>query len=449
MVCVINEGKMIRSFMREGIIMDQNKTGKFIAKLRKGKNMTQEQLAEKMGVSINAVSKWERGLSFPDVSLYKKLCEVLDTSIEEIINGEKDSSEDAKTKAIINTVKSTEKTKKELHLVALISIIMIIILVIVSIFIYQRGKDKLSDYYERNYQKTLVARDVEALIKYRNDGEFPDYYGGVYISDDAYHLIVLIVKDKIPSKDSMEYYYYNELFTIDESIKIEYVKNSYHDLEKVFNIINDYLTNNEIPKDFNSVGIDVIKNKVIVNYVEVDEKVKKEFKEKIIDSDLVEFEQGIDYVDDKNKCMDYPDDLGTSRLENSGKLLISVRVGNKQFVPVELNVYDDGTYELFTTYQSCKPGAICTSMLNYLKSVKGTYDYDITKIIEASTNANDKTYSMDNLPKYEISLGEEYIEKYDTLTFTVEKGKKNRYLEEFLKSINVDLSKCAKGEYTD
>lgn len=62
MVCVINEGKMIRSFMREGIIMDQNKTGKFIAKLRKGKNMTQEQLAEKMGVSINAVSKWERGL---------------------------------------------------------------------------------------------------------------------------------------------------------------------------------------------------------------------------------------------------------------------------------------------------------------------------------------------------------------------------------------------------
>ena len=57
--------------------MDQNKSGKFIAKLRKEKNMTQEQLAEKMGVSINAVSKWERGLSFPDVSLYKKLCNLL------------------------------------------------------------------------------------------------------------------------------------------------------------------------------------------------------------------------------------------------------------------------------------------------------------------------------------------------------------------------------------
>lgn len=51
--------------------MNQEKIGKFIAKLRKEKNITQEQLAEKMGVSINAVSKLERGISFPDVSLYK------------------------------------------------------------------------------------------------------------------------------------------------------------------------------------------------------------------------------------------------------------------------------------------------------------------------------------------------------------------------------------------
>ena len=51
--------------------MNQEKIGKFIAKLRKEKNMTQEQLAEKMGVSINAVSKLERSISLPDVSLYK------------------------------------------------------------------------------------------------------------------------------------------------------------------------------------------------------------------------------------------------------------------------------------------------------------------------------------------------------------------------------------------
>ena len=93
--------------------MDQNKSGKFIAKLRKDKKLTQEQLAEKMGVSINAVSKWERGLSFPDVSLLKKLCNELGISVEELINGEEDKSEEAKERAIINVVKSKNKEKKK------------------------------------------------------------------------------------------------------------------------------------------------------------------------------------------------------------------------------------------------------------------------------------------------------------------------------------------------
>ena len=109
--------------------MDQNKSGKFIAKLRKEKNMTQEKLAEKMGVSINAVSKWERGLSFPDVSLYRKLCKELGINIEELINGEKDNSEEAKEKAIISTVKEKEKIKKNSKKILIIlSTIFVIIL---------------------------------------------------------------------------------------------------------------------------------------------------------------------------------------------------------------------------------------------------------------------------------------------------------------------------------
>lgn len=142
-------------------------------------------------------------------------------------------------------------------------------------------------------------------------------------------------------------------------------------------------------------------------------------------------------------------EIGENILENHGNLLISINIGNKQYVPVLLSVYDDGTYELFTAYESCKPGAVCNDMLKYSKSIKGTYNYDIIKIVEESTNANDKSYSMDNLPAYEIYLGEQLIEKYDTLSFTIEKGKKNKYLDEFLKKINVDLSKCAKPEYNN
>lgn len=68
--------------------MNQEKIGKFIASCRKEKNLTQEMLAEKLGVSKNAVSKWERGLNLPDASLYKELCDILDISLTELFNGD-------------------------------------------------------------------------------------------------------------------------------------------------------------------------------------------------------------------------------------------------------------------------------------------------------------------------------------------------------------------------
>ena len=427
--------------------MNQAKIGKLIAKLRKEKQLTQEQLAEKMGVSINAVSKWERGLSFPDVSLLKKICNELGISIEELINGEEDKSEEAKEKAIITVVESTNKAKRNIKKITIISIILIIVLIIIGVLIYKNKGNELEKYYERNYQMTFVARDVEAFLKYRYDGKYPDYYGGMYISNDAYNLIVQIVKEKIPSKGTAEYYYYNELFTVDKSIKIEYVKNSYNKLEKVYNAINDYMLVNQPPKDFNSVGIDIMKNSVVVNYVEVTDDIKKEFKEKIIDSDVVIFESGLENIDVTNKCVNYPNDIGSDILENPGKALISIQTGNKNYVPVTLSLYDDGTYELFTSYADCKPGRVCISMLRYTKSVKGKYTYDVEKILKASTNADNMSFDMEHLPEYEIYLGDDLVKKYNTLSFVVEHNKQNKYLNELLESINVDLSKCAKPDY--
>ena len=58
--------------------MRQEKIGKFIAKCRKEKNLTQEQLADKLGITYKAVSKWECGNELPDVSLYETICNELD-----------------------------------------------------------------------------------------------------------------------------------------------------------------------------------------------------------------------------------------------------------------------------------------------------------------------------------------------------------------------------------
>lgn len=68
--------------------MDCSKAGKLILNLRKEKGMTQKQLAEKLNISDKAVSKWERGLGFPDVSVLNDLSKILNVNIEKLLNGE-------------------------------------------------------------------------------------------------------------------------------------------------------------------------------------------------------------------------------------------------------------------------------------------------------------------------------------------------------------------------
>ena len=68
--------------------MDLIKIGRFIADCRKKKNLTQEQLAEKLYITDRAVSKWERGLSLPDADKMLDLCNILDVNVNELLNGE-------------------------------------------------------------------------------------------------------------------------------------------------------------------------------------------------------------------------------------------------------------------------------------------------------------------------------------------------------------------------
>ena len=78
--------------------MDLIKIGKFIACRRKDKNLTQEQLAEKLYVTDRAVSKWERGLSLPDAGKMLDLCGILEINVNELLNGEKIAMENMNKK---------------------------------------------------------------------------------------------------------------------------------------------------------------------------------------------------------------------------------------------------------------------------------------------------------------------------------------------------------------
>ena len=68
--------------------MDQIKIGRFIAVRRKRANLTQLQLAERLGVTDKAVSKWERGITMPDTSIMLELCDVLSISVNDLLCGE-------------------------------------------------------------------------------------------------------------------------------------------------------------------------------------------------------------------------------------------------------------------------------------------------------------------------------------------------------------------------
>ena len=72
--------------------MDAMKTGRLIAKKRKEKNMSQRELAEYLHITDKAISKWERGLSFPDITVLIPLSEVLQVSLYDLLTGGGDNA---------------------------------------------------------------------------------------------------------------------------------------------------------------------------------------------------------------------------------------------------------------------------------------------------------------------------------------------------------------------
>lgn len=100
--------------------MNQLITGQYIARKRKEKNMTQAQLAERLGVSNKAVSKWENGKCMPDYSIVAELCKELEITIAELMDGE--NAADGSIRAYDNTqimelLKRTQELEKQKNII--------------------------------------------------------------------------------------------------------------------------------------------------------------------------------------------------------------------------------------------------------------------------------------------------------------------------------------------
>ena len=116
--------------------MNQVKIGKFISESRKSKEITQEQLAEKLGVSKNVVSKWERGLNLPDASIMQELCDTLGISLNELFAGEHLKEKEIKKQSEKNLLEilkfSDGKNKKHKSLIFITSVLFIIAFLILG-----------------------------------------------------------------------------------------------------------------------------------------------------------------------------------------------------------------------------------------------------------------------------------------------------------------------------
>ena len=105
--------------------MDQEKIGKFISSCRKEAGLTQAALADKLGITDRAVSKWETGKSLPDASIMIELCNILGISVNELLTGEHITMENYMDKAEENLLEMTQKVEKRDKLLLQIELWMI------------------------------------------------------------------------------------------------------------------------------------------------------------------------------------------------------------------------------------------------------------------------------------------------------------------------------------
>ena len=126
--------------------MNQIKIGRFIAECRKNVNLTQLQLAEKLGITDKAISKWERGVSMPDTSIMLELCDILAISVNELLSGEKLDMENNNQKneqLLLEMAKEVEKKNKtilsSMWAIMTVSIIALILGLFIAAFLIPEG----------------------------------------------------------------------------------------------------------------------------------------------------------------------------------------------------------------------------------------------------------------------------------------------------------------------
>lgn len=210
--------------------MDNLKTGKYIQKLRQEKNLTQNDLAKKLFISDKAISKWERGLCAPDISLLEKLAEILDTSVIELLRGERLNNNSINKNDALNTIndikeittKSNIKKIDKIFMCLLIILILYILLLFINPIKYQKYKlcfeniksNEITN-FENNSKIILNNRGKFNQSEYR---KITNWINSIYTVRNIEYDKNIMKKQCLSFDEIYELIYTNNAIPIDENI---------------------------------------------------------------------------------------------------------------------------------------------------------------------------------------------------------------------------------------
>ena len=206
--------------------MDPKKTGIIISDARKKLNMTQKDLADKLYISDKAVSKWERGLCFPDIAVLMPLTEILNISLYDLLRGEKVNKKEVE-ETLKNTIKYSnseiKRKKKKYIMISSIIILIILFISIISLIFINKNKDIIG----------IIDRDTIHTINYYSE------YKTTIDNNNGEKLELIIMKLPLKWKE-------RQFDISDDTIKINYGV-SYKDVVKAYsdeNYVKEAMINN-------------------------------------------------------------------------------------------------------------------------------------------------------------------------------------------------------------
>lgn len=292
--------------------MNQEHIGKFILKCRNEKNLTQQELADKIGVTDKAISKWENGRGMPDYSLFKPLCEALDINVLELLNGKKEVKlKKEEEQSIINYIDYSKKKSKKTNIFIIIISILLITFILSTVV-----------YFFNTYNKIIV---------YSLYGESENfiYNDGVLTESNMYNIYsigkiipyninknIQIIEVTVKCEDELIFYNayqntiieesgYNEIFSnhkfnnLDKWIlEITYLEDNEEKTEEMDIKYRILMRNNEfITKKSNSIGNESDEPRIYKNQIEKEDEFYKE-------SNLEDIMNKLNYkkCPTKNKC---------------------------------------------------------------------------------------------------------------------------------------------------